>query len=108
MRSANASSNASVRGPIVSQPERSASAAASISAGAMRTSVSGMSNGVSIAVIEGIREAAARERVDDLGGAVGDRAPGHEAQLAAHLLERHPVVARVLVAVDVVDAAAPH
>src|SRR3954470_5773495 len=104
--SANACSKACVRGPAVSQPERSTSATASMSCGSRRRSNSGMSGNVPVPAIEGVREAAVVERRHQL---LDTERHGHRhlvAQRVANLLERHLVVARVLLAGDELHLAA--
>src|SRR5271166_2730858 len=122
---AKASSNSAVRGPSVSQPERSVAATASRSCGCSCRSNSGSSGKVSaaavlagasmcgrrsgnvpVAAVERIAERFGVERGQDLGDAVGYGHERLEAQLFADPVEAHLVVARVLVAVHVGDAAA--
>src|SRR5581483_2356723 len=115
--SAKMRSNSAVRGPSVSQPERSVSATASRSCGCSCRSKSGSSGKVSVDAtsmplrdvlvtrVVRVAEAPLIERLDDLGDPVGDRHQRLEAELGLDLVEADLVVARVLVLLDVADLA---
>src|SRR5581483_4545390 len=85
--SAKVRSNASVRGPMVSQPDRSVSATASRSSSSTFRSKNGISGNVPVAAVKGIREGAGGEGVSHLGDAVGDSHCGLEAEHLADLVE---------------------
>src|SRR3954463_1223653 len=103
--SANTSSNAAVRGPMVSQPERRVSATAWRSSSSTRRSKNGISGNVSVAAVIGIRERAGGEGISHLADAVGDGHRSLEAKHLAHLVEADLVVARVVVLANVAHLA---
>src|SRR4051794_20150078 len=73
---------------------------------ARMTALTSTLRGVPVAGVEGIGELPGLERGDDLGDPIGDGLLRLEAQDLPNLVERDLVVARVLVAADVVDLSA--
>src|ERR1700759_3039779 len=92
---------------MVSQPERRVSATASRSSGVRRRSKTGIrrSGDVSVAPIERVSESILLQRIEHLGDPVRHDHPRLEAQRGADLVEADLVVARVLVAANVLDLA---
>src|SRR4051812_35855830 len=97
-----------MRGPMVSQPDSSASRTAWRSSSESRRSNSGMSGDVAIPRPPRVWPAPLFERLRDLGDAVRHRETGPELQDVADLVEGDLVVARVLVALDEADLPAAH
>src|SRR4051812_48402013 len=93
---------------MVSQPERSVSATASRSSCSTFRSKKGISGNVSVAAAKGILKCTCREGCCHLGDAVGNGHQGLVPENLANLVEADLVVARILVAADVVHLAGVH